>query len=212
MRYVIQSMGLQRVVALATEQQQHWKAGISNFIHYYLNSFYLLYPVSTLLKNHLSDSCWTINGFISQPTNHYWPPLSTTHLWWIIRHWPFLLTFWMLAILLLLLSQFSCVQRCDPVDGRLPCQHICDTGLDIFHELIHSIFTTNAIINFILQTRKQSHRKLWSWGVNSGSWWWTGRPGVLRFMGLQRVGHDWATELNWLTLYSTNPKKKKQLN
>ena len=27
-------------------------------------------------------------------------------------------------------------------------------------------------------------------------WWWTGRPGVLQFMGLQRVGHDWATELN----------------
>ena len=33
--------------------------------------------------------------------------------------------------------------------------------------------------------------------VNSGSWWWTGRPGVLWFMGLQRVRHDWATELNW---------------
>ena len=33
--------------------------------------------------------------------------------------------------------------------------------------------------------------------VNSGSWWWTGRPGVLWFMGSQRVGHDWATELNW---------------
>ena len=32
--------------------------------------------------------------------------------------------------------------------------------------------------------------------VNSGSWWWTGRPGVLRFMGSQRVGHDWVTELN----------------
>ena len=28
-------------------------------------------------------------------------------------------------------------------------------------------------------------------------WWWTGRPGVLRFMGSQRVGHDWVTELNW---------------
>ena len=38
--------------------------------------------------------------------------------------------------------------------------------------------------------------RTWVW-VNSGSWWWTGRPGVLRFMGLQRVGHDWATELNW---------------
>ena len=33
--------------------------------------------------------------------------------------------------------------------------------------------------------------------VCSGSWWWRGRPGVLQFMGLQRVGHDWATELNW---------------
>jgi len=30
-----------------------------------------------------------------------------------------------------------------------------------------------------------------------GSWWWTGRPGVLRFMGSKRVGHDWVTELNW---------------
>ena len=39
-------------------------------------------------------------------------------------------------------------------------------------------------------------RQIWVW-VNSGSWWWTGRPGMLRFMGLQRVGHDWATELNW---------------
>ena len=37
---------------------------------------------------------------------------------------------------------------------------------------------------------------LWVW-VNSGSWWWTGRPGVLQFIALQRVGHDWATELNW---------------
>ena len=41
----------------------------------------------------------------------------------------------------------------------------------------------------------------WAWvWVNSGSWWWTGRPGVLRFMGSQRVGHDWATELNWTEL------------
>ena len=39
----------------------------------------------------------------------------------------------------------------------------------------------------------------WTWvWVNSRSWWWTGSPGVLRFMGLQRVGHDWASELNWV--------------
>ena len=41
----------------------------------------------------------------------------------------------------------------------------------------------------------------WTWvWVNSRSWWWTGRPGVLWFMGSQRVGHDWATELNWTEL------------
>ena len=37
--------------------------------------------------------------------------------------------------------------------------------------------------------------------VNSGSWWWTGRPGMLQFMGLQRAGHDWVTELNWMHIY-----------
>ena len=37
--------------------------------------------------------------------------------------------------------------------------------------------------------------RTWVW-VNSGSWWWTGRPGVLWFMGSQKVGHNWATELN----------------
>ena len=37
----------------------------------------------------------------------------------------------------------------------------------------------------------------WTWvWVDSGSRWWTGRPGMLPFMGSQRVGHDWATELN----------------
>ena len=40
----------------------------------------------------------------------------------------------------------------------------------------------------------------WTWvWVNSRSWWWTGRPGVLQSTGSQRVGHDWATELNWAT-------------
>ena len=44
--------------------------------------------------------------------------------------------------------------------------------------------------------------------LNSGRWWWTGRPGVLRFMGSQRVGHDWATELKGLkqTRLCTQPR------
>ena len=38
-------------------------------------------------------------------------------------------------------------------------------------------------------------QRIWVW-VNSRSWWWTGRSGVLQLMGSQRVEHDWATELN----------------
>ena len=42
-------------------------------------------------------------------------------------------------------------------------------------------------------------RCAWVW-VDSRRLWWTGRPGVLRFIGSQRIGHDWATELNWTEL------------
>ena len=52
----------------------------------------------------------------------------------------------------------------------------------------------------------------WTWvWMDSGSWWWTGRPGMLRFLGSQRVGHDWVTELNWTELggftCSTHPHR-----
>ena len=41
----------------------------------------------------------------------------------------------------------------------------------------------------------------WTWVcVDSGNWWWTGMPGVLQFMGSQRVRHDWAAELKWTEL------------
>ena len=43
----------------------------------------------------------------------------------------------------------------------------------------------------------------WTWvWVSSRSWWWTGKPGVLQSMGLQRAGHNWATELNWTDMYN----------
>ena len=49
----------------------------------------------------------------------------------------------------------------------------------------------------------------WTWvSVNSGSWWWTGRPGVLQFIGSQTVGHDWATELNWNFIKNVNVQVK----
>ena len=51
----------------------------------------------------------------------------------------------------------------------------------------------------------------WTWGwVDSGSWWWTGRPGVLRFMGFQRL--NWATELNWTESLKTLRKNFMKLN
>ena len=50
-------------------------------------------------------------------------------------------------------------------------------------------------------------RWTWVW-VNSGSWWWTRRPGMLRFMGSQRVGPDWAAELNWRKIQIHKVKKE----
>ena len=44
--------------------------------------------------------------------------------------------------------------------------------------------------------------------MNSGRWWWTGRPGVLQFMGSQRVRHDWATRLNWREWNTRYPNGK----
>ena len=44
--------------------------------------------------------------------------------------------------------------------------------------------------------------RTWVW-ASSGSWWWTGKPGVLQFMGLQRVGHDRATELLLFTTWNS---------
>ena len=49
----------------------------------------------------------------------------------------------------------------------------------------------------------------WAW-VISGSWWWTGRPGVLQSMRLQTVGHDYETELNWTELSYLGPANLKK--
>ena len=47
----------------------------------------------------------------------------------------------------------------------------------------------------------------WTWvWVDSGSWWWTGRPGVLWLVGSQSIRHDWATELNWTEVYQVRSR------
>ena len=48
---------------------------------------------------------------------------------------------------------------------------------------------------------------IWVW-ASFRRWWWTGKPGTLQSMGLQRVRHNWATELNWSinnSLFSLSP-------
>ena len=53
------------------------------------------------------------------------------------------------------------------------------------------------------------HHWQWTWAwVNSGSWWWTGRPSVLQSMGSQRVRHNWATELNWTEPFTDDTASK----
>ena len=75
---------------------------------------------------------------------------------------------------------------------------------------------------FLLANRNNSHftifvyfmklmtRWTWVW-VDSGSWWWTGRPGVLPAMVWQTVGHDWATELNWTHHFSLFYREKEEV-
>ena len=52
---------------------------------------------------------------------------------------------------------------------------------------------------------------LWTWtGVSFGSFWWTGKPGMLQSMGLQRIGHDWVTEVipQYICLKGRDPHLK----
>ena len=69
-------------------------------------------------------------------------------------------------------------------------------------------FEKPLILRRIEGRRRRGWQKMrWLDGITSlmdmslnklqGSWWWTGKPGVLQSMGLQRVEHDWTTELNW---------------
>ena len=67
---------------------------------------------------------------------------------------------------------------------------------------VDSLEKTLMLVGIGGRRRRGRQRVRWldgitdSMDVNSGSWWWTGKPGMLQFMGSQRVGHDWATELN----------------
>ena len=66
-------------------------------------------------------------------------------------------------------------------------------------EYAHHMVISSPLCLLTLQPQLWLSESLYTYRVwvNSGNWWWTGRPGVVQFMGSQRIGHDWATELNW---------------
>ena len=69
------------------------------------------------------------------------------------------------------------------------------TGKTKLNSAVHKVYIEH---NCYQEFGNLKNLTQWTWvWVNSGSWWWTGRSGELRFTGSQRVGHDWATELNW---------------
>ena len=83
------------------------------------------------------------------------------------------------------------------------------------HYLGHLMWRANSLEKTLILGKTEGRRRRddrgwdgwmasptqWTWvWVDSGSWWWTGRPGILQFMGLQRVGDDWSTELNWMKI------------
>ena len=90
---------------------------------------------------------------------------------------------------ILWLSAFFMVQLSHPymTTGKTIALTICT-----FAGKIMSLFF-NVLSRFVMASLTWC---AWVW-VNCGSWWWTGRHGVLRFMESQRVRHDWMTELNW---------------
>ena len=80
----------------------------------------------------------------------------------------------------------------------------------------HLMWRTDSFENTVMlgqikgRRRRGQQRMRWLDGItysmsmrlskNSRSWWWTGRSGELQSMGLERVGDDWVTELNWIEL------------
>ena len=60
--------------------------------------------------------------------------------------------------------------------------------------LCSRVIQLHTYVSFAYSVMPTQWTRTW---VNSRSWWWTGRPGVLQSMGLQSIRHDWATELNW---------------
>ena len=128
---------------------------------------------------------WASCGLMCQPGSSIW---KQTAKFWHIRQW-----------MLTWAPKHPWVQRAIPVKEEGFCKRLKVHCMDQVHFLM--LGKTEG------GRRRGRQRMRWldsitdsvdmGW-IDSGSWWWTGRPGVLRFMGSWRVRHNWATELNWI--------------
>ena len=104
--------------------------------------------------------------------------------------------------------------------GNQPWIFIGKTMLKLKRQYFgHLMWRANSLEKTLMLEKKEGRRKgqqrmRWLDGITDsvnmglgrlGSWWWTGRPSVLQFMGSQRIGHDWETELNWTELSWLRP-------
>ena len=146
--------------------------------------------------------------------------LSSSHVWiweldykesWMPKNW----CFWTVVLEKTLESPLDC-KEIQPVHPKGNQSWIFLEGLMLKHKLQyfgHLMQRTNSLEKILmwerLKVEGEGDDKGWDgwmaslmrwtgvW-VGSGSWWWTGRLGMLQSMGSQRVRHDWATELNWI--------------
>ena len=159
---------------------------------------------------------------ITLPTKVHLDGFSSSYVWmweldykesWALKNW----CFWTVVLEKTLESPLDC-KEIQPVYPKGDQSWVFIGRTDVESETpilwppmrrVNSFEKTLMLGRIEGSGRRGQQRMRWLGGItdsmdmhliNSGSWWWTGRPGVLGFMWLQRVGHGWATELNWVTI------------
>ena len=157
---------------------------------------------------------------ITLPTKaHLVKAMVFRHIWmwvldykesWALKNW----CFWTVVLENILESPLDCkkIQPVHPKEISPGCSLeglMLKLTLQYFGHLMRRAdsFEKTLMLGKIEGRRRRAQQRMrWLDGITDsmdmslgklGSWWWSGRPGVLRFMGSQKVGHDWATELNW---------------